>query len=107
LESGFDAKRKGSLRRLLHNEPVGRGLVRAGIERKAVERQADEAEFVAVQVQTRARPPLRIWPQRERRNDARGVPIESDVEPDLVDQVVRRAIVRQTDRLAGSGAQDV
>ena len=75
-----------------------------GLQRLAVEMQRDQVEFVAVEFQRRLGAPLRMRPQRQRRDDAGRVSIERNIEIDRIDQEVGDAIIGEANGLSNMRA---
>ena len=75
-------------------------LERGRVERLAVQPGGDEHKLVAVELERRALAAGRIGTQRERRDHARRMDVERHVELDMVDEIVRDAIVAEANRLS-------
>ena len=95
---------KGRRGGLAYLQLRGRRDIGRRIQRLAVEMQRDQVEFVAVEFQRRVGAPLRMRPQRQRRDDARRVSIERNIEIDRIDQEVGDAIIGEANGLSNMRA---
>ena len=83
---------------------VGGDEICLNVELDAVERDALGNKPVAVERQIGAAAPLRIGADQQPGHDARRMRVKHDVEFDRIDQVIRRPIIGETDRLGEFGA---
>ena len=104
VQPGFDPQRERTPGRIGEPQRRGRRIVGGGLQRLAVEAERRQREFVAVQFQRRVDAPLRMRPQRQRRDDAGDASIERNIEIDRIDQEVGDAIIGEADGLSNMRA---
>ncbi len=88
--SGRSAQQKARRLRL----EIGR------VDRLAIQSGGDEHELIAIERKRRASPASRIGAHRKSRDHARRMDVERHVKLDVVDEIVRRAILAEANRLS-------
>ena len=100
IEARLDRERECPSRRPAQQKARGLGLETGRLDRLAVQSGGDEQELVAVERQRRALHERRVGAQRQSRDHARRMDVERHVKLDMVDEIIRDAIIAEANRLS-------
>jgi hypothetical protein len=99
IEPGFDLQREWPSGRAREHELRSASLKIGGRNRRAVKFGRNENELVAVESERDVLRACGVRPQRKRRHDAGRMTIQGNIQFDRVDEIIRDAVVDETNGL--------
>ena len=100
IEARLDRQRERAPRRPSQQEPRRTRLETGRVDRLAVQSGGDKHELVAIERKRRAAPAGGIGAQRQGRDNARHMDVERHVKLDVIDEIIRFAIVAKANSLS-------